>query len=68
MRVYIAWVKGKKVTLKILQAECFVGSSQDGLFREVLAKCSRALDSSFSSMCFLCALFVGTFTHELLAS
>ena len=26
IRVYIIWVKGKKVTLKILQAESFMGS------------------------------------------
>ena len=40
MRVYIVWVKGKKVTLKILQVECFVGTSRDGLSRKVLAKCT----------------------------
>ena len=27
MRVYIVWMKGKKVTFKILQAESFVGTS-----------------------------------------
>ena len=31
MRVYIVWVKSKKVTFKILQAECFVGTSRDDL-------------------------------------
>ena len=25
MRVYLVWMKGKNVTLKILQAECFAG-------------------------------------------
>ena len=38
MRVYIVWVKGKKVTLKIFQAECFIGTLRDGLSFEVLAK------------------------------
>ena len=68
MRVYIVWVKGKKVTLKILQAKCFVGTSRDGLSHEALTKCSLALDSSASIICFSRALFVGTFTRELLAS
>ena len=68
MRVYIIWVRGKKVTLKILQVESFMGTLQDGLSRKVFAKCSLTLDSSTSSMCFSCGLFVGTFTHELLAS
>ena len=68
MRVYIVWVKGKKVTFKILQAESFAGISQDGLSREVLAKCSPTLNSLASSMCFSCDFFTRTFTHELLAS
>ena len=38
MRAYIVWVKGKKVTLKILQAKCFVSISQKGLTRETLVK------------------------------
>ena len=68
MRVYIVWVRGKKVILKILQAESFMGTSRDGLSLEVFTKCSLTLDSSTSSMCFSCGLFVGTFTCELLAS
>ena len=38
MRVYIVWVKGKKVTLKIIQTERFASISQEGLTRETLAK------------------------------
>ena len=40
MKVYIVWVKGKKVTLKILQVERFAGILRDDLSREALAKCS----------------------------
>ena len=68
MRLYIVWMKGKKVTLKILQAESFVGTSLDGMSHEVLAKYNLTLDFLASIMCFLYGLFVGTFTHELLAS
>ena len=38
MRVYIVWVKGKKVTLKILQVESFASFSQVGPSCETLAK------------------------------
>ena len=38
MRVYIVWVKGKKVTLKILQAKCFTSTLREGLTRETLMK------------------------------
>ena len=50
--IYIVWVKGKKVTLKILKAESFAGTSRGGTSREtdslvwffsfqhVLLKCS----------------------------
>ena len=38
MRVYIIWMKGKKVTLKILQVESFVDTSRVGPSRETLAK------------------------------
>ena len=81
MRVYIVWMKGKKVTPKILQAKSFVGASRVGPTHKTIAKLiawhdSRKTvikltvwhDSSASSMCFSCALFAGTFTHELLAS
>lgn len=64
----MVWVKGKKVTLKILQAEYFRGTLQEGLFRETLTKCNLALDFLASSMCFLRALFTGTFTCKLLVS
>ena len=66
--MYIVWVKGKKVTLKILQAESFVGTSLDGMSHEVLTKYNLTLDFLASIMCFSCGLFVGTFTHELLVS
>ena len=38
MRVYIVWVKGKKVTFKILQAESFAGTSWVGPTREIVVK------------------------------
>ena len=38
IRVYIVWVKSKKVTLKILQVESFTGISWKGLTCETLAK------------------------------
>ena len=66
MRVYIVWVNGKKVTLKILKVESFAGTLGDGLSREVFEKCSLTLDSSTSSMCFSCALFVGNFLVNFL--
>ena len=52
MRIHIVWVKGNKVTLKILQAESFTSTSRDGLSHEVLTKCSLALNSLASSMYF----------------
>ena len=68
MRVCIVQVKGKKVTLKILQVKNFAGTSQVGLSRQTLAKLTAQHDSSASSKCFLCAHFARTFTRELLAS
>ena len=38
MMVYIVWVKGKKVALKIIQAERFASISGRGLTCETLAK------------------------------
>ena len=38
MRVYIVWVKDKKVTLKILQAESFAGILRVGPSRKTLVK------------------------------
>ena len=66
IKVYIVWMKGKKVTIKILQIESFAGTLWDGLFCKVFAKCSLTLDSSASSMCFSHALFARTFLANLL--
>ena len=41
MRVYIVWVKGKKVTIKIFQAECFAIISSKGFTHETLMKSFR---------------------------
>ena len=38
MKVYIVWVKDKKVTLKIIQAKHFASISRKGLTRETLTK------------------------------
>ena len=38
MRVYIVWVKSRKVTLKILKIESFTGISWEGLSCETLTK------------------------------
>ena len=38
IRVYILWVKGKKVTLKILQVERFASISREDLTRETITK------------------------------
>ena len=66
IKVYRVWMKGKKVTIKILQIESFAGTLWDGLFCKVFAKCSLTLDSSASSMCFSHALFARTFLTNLL--
>ena len=66
MRVYIVWVKGKKVTLKIIQAERFASILPDGLTCETLTKSTAQHDSSASSMCFSCAIFPGTFLTNFL--
>ena len=66
MRVYIVWVKGKKIALKILQAQSFAGTSQDDLSREVLAKFSLILDISASNMYFSCGLFAETLLTNFL--
>ena len=60
MRVYIVWVKGKKVTLKMFYAKRFVSILWEGLTRETLVKFSRLVDSLASNMCFSRALFTGT--------
>ena len=66
MRIYMVWMKCKKVTLKIYQAKSFIDTSRDGLSHEVLAKYSFVLDSSASSMCFSRALFEETFLTNFL--
>ena len=68
MRVYIVWVKGKKVTFKILQVERFMSISWEGLTRETLAKLTAWHDSSASSHVLLICPFHGNLSRELLAS
>ena len=59
IKVCIVWVKGKKVTLKILQVECFTGISQVSPSRETLAKLTAWHDSSVSNICFSRGSFAG---------
>ena len=59
MRVYIVWMKDKKVTLENLQAECFASISRKGLTWETLAKTTAWHDSSASCMCFSRGYFMG---------
>ena len=59
MKIYIVWVKGKKVTLKILQAELLASISREDLTYETLVKSTVWHDSSASNMCFSRALFMG---------
>ena len=66
MRVYIVWVKGKKVTLKNLQAERFASILWEGLTSETVTKLIAWHDSSVSSMYFSCVLFAGYFSRELI--
>ena len=40
MRVYIVWVKSKKVTFKIIQVERFASISWEGLTREIPTRLS----------------------------
>ena len=67
MRVYIVWVKGKKVTHKNLQVECFTSTSREGFTRETLAKLTAWHDSLASSHVLLMWLFRGLASHEHLA-
>ena len=67
MRVYIVWVKGNKVTLKIFQVECFTSTSQEGLTREALMKLTAWHDPSASSHVLLTWLFRGQASSETLA-
>ena len=57
MRVYIVWVKGKKVTLKNLQVECFASISQVDPSRETLVKLIACHDTSTYNMYFSHAYF-----------
>ena len=66
MKVYIVWVKGKEVTHKILQAECFATVSQEGLTCETLAKTTAWHDSSTFSHVLLTWLFRRLASRELL--
>ena len=59
MRVYIVWVKSKKVTLKNLEVERFVSISWESLTCETVAKLTAWHDSSTSSMYFSHAIFHG---------
>ena len=68
IRVYIVYVKGKKVTFKILQEESFVGSTWVGPTHETVGKMIAYHDSSAFSMCFSCGLFTGNSSPKLLVS
>ena len=59
IRVYIVQVKGKKVTLKILQAQSFAGISRVGPSCETLVKLIAWHNFLASSMCFSHDSFVG---------
>ena len=61
-------MKGKKVTLKILQAECFAGTLRDGLSRKALSKCNWHLTLQLPACASHMPVFIGTFTRELLVS
>ena len=65
MCVYIVWVKGKKVTLKILKAECFASTLREGLTYETLVKTTAWHNSSTSNHVLLTWLFRGLASHEL---
>ena len=65
--IYIVWVKGKKVTLKNLQAECFASTLREGLTRETLAKLIAWHDSSASSHMLLTWLLRRLASHKLVA-
>ena len=49
IKIYIVWVKGKKVTLKIFQEECFMTTSRKGLTHGTLTKLTVWYDSLASS-------------------
>ena len=55
----------RKSHLKILQAECFMSTSREGLTRETLAKLTAWHDSSASSYVLLTWLLHGLASLEL---
>ena len=59
VRVYIVWVKDKKITLKIHRVESFASISRVGPFRETLTKLTAQHDFSASSMYFSHGSFTG---------
>ena len=68
IRVYVVWVKGKKVTLKNLQTECFATTSQEGLTHETLVKLTVWHNSSASSYVLLTCPFGENPSRKLLVS
>ena len=62
---YIVWVKGKKVTHKNLQVECFTSTSREGFTRETLAKLITRHNSLTSSHVLLTWLFRRLASREL---
>ena len=64
--IYIVWMKDKKVTLKILQVECFVGISREGLTYETLTKLTVCHYSSASSHVLLTWLLRGLASRKFL--
>ena len=65
--IYIVWVKGKKVTLKNLQAECFTSTLREGLTRETIAKLTTWHDYLASSHMLLMWLLRRLASRELVA-
>ena len=66
IKVYIVWVKGKKVTLKIFQEECFMTTSREGLTHETLTKLTVWHDSLASSHMLFTWLLRGLASCKLL--
>ena len=66
IKVYIVWVKGKKVTLKIFQKECFMTISRESLTRETLTKLTVWHDSLVSSHMLFTRLLRGLASCKLL--
>ena len=62
---YIVWVKGKKVTHKNLQVECFASTLREGFTHETLVKLITKHNSLTSSHVLLMWLFHGLASREL---